>query len=319
MRGLHRLALWTCIGMLIVLLMGALVTKTDSGDECGNTWPLCNGKWVPAYTIGSMIEYSHRVVSGIVGLMVLAACIWVYRETKRKDARFYAAGALVFTVVQAALGAMAVVWSQSDLVMALHFGISLIAFAFTLLLVIAVRTLHLPAYADGWGERMDGMKPVKPGFRLLVWFTLFYTYVVVYLGAYVRHTESVSGCRGWPLCNGEWIPELSGEVGIAFLHRAASALLFVLVVWLALWGERHDKENRMLRTFGRWSLLLTAAQILSGGVMMLTLDSESWHLLTSLLHNTLVAGLFGVLSYMSFVVWRLGDATVDVYESQNVS
>jgi cytochrome c oxidase assembly protein subunit 15 len=61
------------------------------------------------------------------------------------------------------------------------------------------------------------------------------------------------------------------------------------------------------------------AQILSGGIMMLTLDSESWHLLTSLLHNMLVAGLFGVLSYMSFVVWRLGEASVHVSESKNVS
>src|SRR5690606_41669081 len=66
----RTLANLSCIGMLLVLLAGALVTNTDSGRGCGDDWPLCNGKFVPAYTVESMIEYSHRVGSGVAGILV---------------------------------------------------------------------------------------------------------------------------------------------------------------------------------------------------------------------------------------------------------
>ena len=51
---------------------------------------------------------------------------------------YYASGALIFTIVQAILGAMAVMWETSSAVMALHFGFSLLAFTFTLLVVLRV-------------------------------------------------------------------------------------------------------------------------------------------------------------------------------------
>lgn len=59
--------------MFLAVLGGAVVTKTGSGLECGNEWPLCHGKLIPAYTIGSMIEYTHRLFSGLAGLFSLAS------------------------------------------------------------------------------------------------------------------------------------------------------------------------------------------------------------------------------------------------------
>ena len=35
------------VGMLLILLGGALVTKTDSGMGCGRNWPDCNGNLIP--------------------------------------------------------------------------------------------------------------------------------------------------------------------------------------------------------------------------------------------------------------------------------
>ena len=143
-RYVKLLTVLTCIGMLLVLIAGVLVTKMDAGRGCGDDWPLCNGKFIPAYTLESLIEYNHRLISGIVGILVLITFVAVLRSMKeRRDAIFYASSALIFTVVQAILGAMAVVWPQSDPVLALHFGISLIAFASTMLLVIlALPSVH---------------------------------------------------------------------------------------------------------------------------------------------------------------------------------
>lgn len=80
----YRLLAWSSfVGMFLVLLAGALVTKTGSGRGCGDDWPLCNGKFVPAYTVESFIEYSHRFVTGIVGIIVVLTFWYTWRYLRQ--------------------------------------------------------------------------------------------------------------------------------------------------------------------------------------------------------------------------------------------
>src|SRR5215467_1333830 len=62
-------------GMLLVLVMGAAVTNTGSAEGCGRSWPLCNGQFIPEFTVATAIEYSHRAVSGIEGMLILALAV----------------------------------------------------------------------------------------------------------------------------------------------------------------------------------------------------------------------------------------------------
>ena len=63
-------AVASTIGMLLILLGGALVTKTDSGMGCGRHWPGCNGQLIPdEITAEVLIEFSHRIVTGSVGIL----------------------------------------------------------------------------------------------------------------------------------------------------------------------------------------------------------------------------------------------------------
>lgn len=305
--GLKWVSILTAVGMFCVLLAGALVTKTESGRGCGDDWPLCNGKFIPAYTIESMIEYSHRAVSGIVGILVLVTLIWVYRTVRhRKDVRFYAWSAFFFTVLQAILGAMAVIWEQSSAVMALHFGFSLVAFASTLLLAISIWRIHLPAHSSGWGLAYHENIRVSNRFRNLVWLTTVYSYIVVYIGAFVRHTESAGGCVGWPLCNGQVIPEWSQATTVAFFHRLAALVLLILTLYMVFKALRNYMELKSIRMAGLTIGTLILMQVLSGGWIAYSMGKENLYLFTSLLHNVIVAGLFGMLCYLSVLVWQLG-------------
>jgi cytochrome c oxidase assembly protein subunit 15 len=315
---MQRLYKWLCVatavGMGLVLLMGALVTKTESGRGCGDDWPLCNGKFVPAYTVESIIEYSHRAVSGLVGLLVLGtAILTALLLRRRKDAMLYAFGALFFTVFQAILGAMAVLWPQSDAVLALHFGISLVAFAFTLLLAIGVwRQEFWPdeRHKGPTRETHRAGSAITRKFRNVIWGVTVYCYGVVYLGAYVRHTESSGGCMGWPLCNGQVVPELTGATGIVFAHRAGAALLFAGVAYIAYRAHRNYPQQEELVRATQWALALTGLQIISGATIVYTLTTD-WYLLTALIHVILISGLFGVLCYLCILSRRLSLASAD--------
>src|SRR5438477_2368748 len=70
--ALRLLAAATCAGMMLVLVMGAAVTNTGSAEGCGRSWPLCNGQFIPEFTVATAIEFSHRAVTGIESVLVLA-------------------------------------------------------------------------------------------------------------------------------------------------------------------------------------------------------------------------------------------------------
>ncbi|MCZ8516777.1 COX15/CtaA family protein [Paenibacillus filicis] len=295
-RWLKRFSYASTVGMFLILLMGTLVTKTNSGAGCGTDWPLCNGKFVPAYTITSLIEYSHRFVTGVVSLILLATLILVFLYSGRKDAKWYVSGAMFFTLLQAVLGAMAVIWPTSAPVLALHFGFSLLSFAFTLLLALIY---------SGKGEAMrlgDGSR-LSRGVRVAVWCSLAAAYIVVYLGAYVRHTDSLGGCIGWPLCNGAVVPELQGATAIVFTHRVAAAVfgIYLLLLYIAIRSQAGTQSS--VTQASKWSLILVVLQILSGGFVTLSIGYD-YYLFASMLHTLLISCLFGVMCYLGVLTLR---------------
>jgi heme A synthase len=109
---LTRFAWAVLIYTIGVILWGAYVRATGSGAGCGSHWPLCNGVVIPrAPSIETLIEYSHRVTSGIALLAVVALAWWVWRAcAPGHPARRGAALALFFMLTEAAVGAALVLF-----------------------------------------------------------------------------------------------------------------------------------------------------------------------------------------------------------------
>src|SRR5688500_5303646 len=78
-RHLRRLSIIGTLGMILVLLMGATVTDTGSGEGCGRSWPLCRGDFLPASVRESVIEFSHRAITGVLGIVILLLAIGAVR------------------------------------------------------------------------------------------------------------------------------------------------------------------------------------------------------------------------------------------------
>lgn len=92
---------------LLVVMWGAYVRATGSGAGCGSHWPLCNGAVVPpSPQIATIIEFTHRLSSGLALLAVVAMAIWAFREFPRAHpARRAGVTSVVLILVEALLGA----------------------------------------------------------------------------------------------------------------------------------------------------------------------------------------------------------------------
>src|SRR5579859_6479991 len=112
--SVRALAALTTCGMFVVLVMGATVTNTGSAEGCGRSWPLCNGQFVPEFTVATAIEYSHRAVTGVEGVLVLALTLAMLSRWRRDGEVLVLVGLMLGTLVlQAGLGAGAVLAPQS--------------------------------------------------------------------------------------------------------------------------------------------------------------------------------------------------------------
>ncbi len=106
----RRFAWGILIYTLAVIAWGAFVRASVSGDGCGVHWPHCNGELIP---LGSgtktLVEFGHRVSSGLILPLVLVLAGMVYRKTpKAHPARWSVFGVVFFTLTEAAVGALLV-------------------------------------------------------------------------------------------------------------------------------------------------------------------------------------------------------------------
>jgi cytochrome c oxidase assembly protein subunit 15 len=282
-----------------MLLMGAIVTITQSGQGCGNTWPVCKGQLIPeSVSVGTVIEYSHRVVSGGIGFLILILVVWTWVIFwKERRLRWLAFFSLFFVVLQGALGALTVVF-QGDFAkksaLALHFGFSLISFASVVLLAI-----ELARMTKGEGATRF---PVSNRFQIVMWIYLIYTYIVVYTGALVRHANATMACGfNFPSCGPQFIPSLSSPMGIQMLHRYAAASLWILMLVLLLVILVKYRERRQLKKAAWLGFILLTLQAVSGVVTVML----GGMLIPALIHTTIISLFFTVLLFMTTTKnWR---------------
>ncbi len=108
---------WGVLGWnFLVILWGAFVRATGSGAGCGSHWPLCNGEVIPpSPTMQTMIEFTHRLTSGLA-LLGVAALVWFARRLwpAGHAGRRWAWASLAFILVEALLGAGLVLLEYVD-------------------------------------------------------------------------------------------------------------------------------------------------------------------------------------------------------------
>jgi heme A synthase len=151
---------------LMVILWGAYVRASGSGAGCGSHWPLCNGEIIPrAEQVETLIEFAHRLTSGLALLLVIGLFIWAFRNyPKGHPVRLGAGLSLFFIITEALVGAGLVLFElvayNTSVARAIWMALHLVN---TFLLLAA---LTLTAW---WAS---GGKPIQPQRQSIVPVTL---------------------------------------------------------------------------------------------------------------------------------------------------
>ena len=158
MTHLARFAWGVLLYNLGVIAWGAYVRATRSGAGCGAHWPLCNGEVLPQSPSAEMlVEFTHRVSSGLALLAVVALLVWVWRAVPRgAPARRAAAWAMFFMLTEAGVGAALVLFrlvaDNASMARALFMSVHL-ANTFLLVACLALTAYALSADPDAGVEK----------------------------------------------------------------------------------------------------------------------------------------------------------------------
>ena len=104
--GVHRFANFVVAWTVLLFVAGALVTSNDAALSVPD-WPKSFGTWFPTLSMlegGAFFEHSHRVIAGILGVLVLIEVIWIWRADNRRWLRWFGVTAIAGIAVQAVLG-----------------------------------------------------------------------------------------------------------------------------------------------------------------------------------------------------------------------
>ena len=241
----YTLLAWTAAAATYLLIvLGAVVRITGSGMGCGDHWPLCNGNLFPPLNdIGTVIEWSHRLVAALVSVLVvgLAGYGWWLRRVPGLPSRAPVV-ALVLLVIQVLLGAITVKLALPPWTVILHLGTAMLLLA-TLLVAAS---------------------PPDPGFGLQLGTAalLSLAFITVLFGALTANLGAAAACSGFPLCTGQLWPTGGGLALVQWVHRLLAYSLAGYVVVRAV-------KSRRRGAWGVGALVLVqvalgAATVLSG-------------------------------------------------------
>ena len=293
-RRFRVLAVVTVVCIFALISLGGVVRLTDSGLGCPD-WPLCHGKVIPPMEASTLIEYSHRLVASVVGILIVAIAFIIWRFYRDQAALTVPASVgVVLLVVQVLLGGFTVLGElPAELVLA-HLATAEALMA--AMVVVCLAALGWPLAArDGPGNGRE-----RDRFPMLTLVAGLGAYGLLLTGSYVTVSEATSACgQSWPLCNGQLLPDVTLSI-THMAHRFVALLVGVvmLVVLGMAWRRRANRPG-----LGSVSAIVTSlfmVQVLIGALTLWLGFPLATRLLHLMLATLVWVGLI-VLSVLVFV------------------
>ncbi|GAC1473163.1 MAG: COX15/CtaA family protein [Candidatus Dormibacteraceae bacterium] len=224
----RRLAIVTAVFAYVQIALGGVVRVSGSGLGCPD-WPLCHGRPYPPADVHAIIEYSHRAVGSVTGVLIIATVVlaWVIWRTRRPIVAWLATASLIGVVGEGLLGAQVVKAELASWLVLFHLALAMIILGF----LIAAAVTAMPV-STGVAD---------PSFRRLALTAAGAAYVLLLTGSTVVASGADEACRAWPLCGAGLTPDFSGVNAYTMLHRGGVLLIGALLVFVLVRGIRQAR------------------------------------------------------------------------------
>jgi heme A synthase len=207
----------TALFAYLQIALGGVVRVSGSGLGCPD-WPLCNGRPYPPANLHSIIEYSHRAVGGVTGVLIIATVVmaWVVFRKRRPLVAWLATASLIGVVGEGILGGVVVAQNLSPWLVLVHLGLAMMILGF----LVAAAIAAMPA-SNGVQDHT---------FRRLAAIATAATYLLLLTGSTVVASSADKSCNSWPLCGNGFAFDFSGVNAFTMLHRGAVLLIGLLLL-----------------------------------------------------------------------------------------
>jgi cytochrome c oxidase assembly protein subunit 15 len=256
-------ALVALAALSLIVLTGAGVRLTGSGLGCPD-WPKCYGQTVPPLDTHAVIEYGNRVLTGFVGLAVIAASVlaW-FRWPFRWHLALFGALLPLGVIGQAILGALVVKHHLAPGLVMSHFILSML--------------LLDASFALAWCARYEPWQRRRSTDRLGVWAVralIPLGQLTIAAGTVATASGPHAGAHAGQLVH-RFDFEGAGTLEWVVQRHAVLATVFGLAtigVWLLL--RRPDGDSRAIRPLTAVIGLLALQGVVGGVQWALKLPSE---------------------------------------------
>ncbi len=245
---------------IVVIIWGAFVRATGSGAGCGDNWPLCQGEVIPRpESIETVIEFSHRVTSGLALISVVVLLVWAFRAFPRGSVvRKGAVASLIFMVLEALIGAALVLLEYVAFNVSVGRAIWMGGHLINTFLLMAALTL-----TAWWAQG-------RPALRLRQQGTVGWTLLAAVVGMLVLGVSGAITALGDTLVlTGGISPAENALVATLVELRIFHPLIAIAVgamVGLAAWVAMKQRLGRMTQRLGRLIIALYIGQLLVGSL-----------------------------------------------------
>ena len=243
---------WGVLGYtVLVILWGAFVRATGSGAGCGDHWPLCNGDVVPREAAtATLIEFGHRLTSGLAGILALVLVVWAFRAFSKGDrVRKAAAVSFALMMTEAAIGAGLVLFEYVAYNVSVARGYWIAAHLFNTFLLLAALTLTAWFASGGTAPRFRG----QGALGIALGGTLLAVLVLGVSGAVTALGDTL--VLGGGLDPAEH-PVVAALVGLRLVHPTLAVAITAGVITSTVLVLRQGRQTARVLAFGVLGLYL---------------------------------------------------------------
>lgn len=130
MSGAKYFVYLTGVSTYALIAWGGYVTLGGYGLGCGTFWPTCNGMIFPVMIWPTLVEYVHRLLTILTGILLLLSTVLVWKLKPRPVGPSRAmALAIILLVIQSLLGGDVVETSLNPTITTIHLALATAVFA----------------------------------------------------------------------------------------------------------------------------------------------------------------------------------------------